>query len=192
MFIHSSLTCGEWLTIGCLGLEQYSQLFVGDTVSVSFYDEHGELTRLAFDYKILSPEQGEPHAWSLLLVEHINMHIPLVCAGRMTDDGLVVAYRHNKIFALESSGICSAVVHFHRAKENKKLVANNNTEYDAIYPQNGDIYRAGIKVLQPKTGHIYQCKAWPFSEFCKVGDEQSAMFEPGIGESWTMAWELIK
>jgi hypothetical protein len=191
VFIHSSLTCGEWLTIGCLGLDQYSQLFVGDTVSVSFYDEHGELTQLAFDYEILSPEQGEPHAWSLLVVEHINMHIPLVCAGRMTEQGLVVAYRYNKIFALESSGICSAVVHFNRAEKNKKLITVNSLGYDAVYPQNGDMYSAGTKVLQPKTGHIYQCKAWPFSEFCRV-NENSAMFEPGVGESWAMAWQQIQ
>ena len=53
------------------------------------------------------------------------------------------------------------------------------------------MYSAGTKVLQPKTGHIYQCKAWPFSEFCRV-DEHNTMFEPGVGESWTMAWQQIQ
>ncbi|TMO20544.1 chitin-binding protein, partial [Pseudoalteromonas sp. S4741] len=77
--MHSSYPCGDWLTNGWLGRVQYSQRFVGATGSVSFSDEHGELTQLAFDYEILSSEQGEPLAWRLLVVEHIKMHIPLVC-----------------------------------------------------------------------------------------------------------------
>ena len=52
-------------------------------------------------------------------------------------------------------------------------------------------YNAGTKVLQPKTGHVYQCRPWPFNEFCRASDDKKFMFEPGVGQSWAMAWQQI-
>jgi acyl-CoA thioesterase FadM len=80
--MHTSLACGKWSPIGCLN--HHTQLFVDDVVSVTFYDTQGELVSLSFNYKITSQEQGDPQAWPRLVAEHINVHIPLVSAGRMT------------------------------------------------------------------------------------------------------------
>lgn len=188
--MHTSLVCGKWTPIGCLN--QDVQLSIGDSVVVTFYDMQGELVDLSFSYEVTVSEQGGPNAWPRLIAEYINVHVPLVSAGRMTDTGLVVAYRYNQIFALESSGICKADVSFNCLAKRNMSVIENSAEYDSVYPAGGDNYNAGIKVLQPKTGHIYQCKAWPFSEYCRVNGEQSAMFEPGVGKSWAMAWQQVK
>lgn len=189
MFMHTSLACGKWSTIGCLN--HHTQLFIGDVVSVTFYDMQGELVSLSFDYKITSLEQGEPHAWPRLVAEHINVHVPLVSAGKMTEQGLIVAYRNNEIFALQSSGICKAHVDFHCIAKCDERVVNNLDTYDYVYPENCENYNAGTKVLQPKTGHVYQCRPWPFNEFCRTNDDNKSMFEPGVGQSWAMAWQQI-
>ncbi|WP_405598416.1 MULTISPECIES: chitin-binding protein [unclassified Pseudoalteromonas] len=187
--MHTSLACGKWSTIGCLS--HHTQLFIGDVVSVTFYDMQGELVSLSFDYKITTLEQGESHAWPRLVAEYINVHIPLVSAGQMTEQGLVVGYRHNEIFALQSSGICKASVDFHCIAKCDERKVKTSDAYDYIYPENSDIYNAGTNVLQPKTGKIYQCKPWPFNEFCRASGDEKLMFEPGVGKSWAMAWLQI-
>ncbi|BED90701.1 hypothetical protein PspMM1_31690 [Pseudoalteromonas sp. MM1] len=160
-------------------------------VSVTFSDMQGELVDLSFNYKITSLEQGEPHAWPRLVAEYINVHVPLVSAGRMTKQGLVVGYRNNEIFALESSGINKAKVEFHCVAKCDNLIQYNDQEYDYVYPQCSENYNAGTKVLQLKTGYIYQCKAWPFSRFCRTNNDKDPSFEPGVGKSWAMAWTKV-
>ncbi|WP_199524500.1 chitin-binding protein [Pseudoalteromonas sp. bablab_jr011] len=187
--MHSSLASGKWLPIGCLN--HHTQLFVGDTVVVTFYDMQGELVDLSFNYRITSTDEGEPHNWPRLVAEHINVHIPLVEAGKMTEQGLVVAYRSNQIYALEGSGITHAKVAFNCIAKCKERAVDNPQYYDYVYPQACSDYSAGVKVLQPKTGHIYRCKPWPFSEFCRVKDSHNPLFEPGVGKSWAMAWQQI-
>jgi hypothetical protein len=187
--MHASLVCGEWTPIGCLN--QNVQLSIGDSVHVTFYDMQGELVDLSFSYKVTALDQGEPSVWPRLIAEYINVHIPLVSAGRMTDDGIIVAYRDNQVFTLESSGITTAKVEFSCSHKAQSLVVSNTLEYDYIYPAGGASYNAGDKVLHPHSGHIFQCKPWPFSELCRVTNEQSAMFEPGVGKSWSMAWQKI-
>jgi hypothetical protein len=187
--MHSSLASGKWLPIGCLN--HHTQLFVGDTVVVTFYDMQGELVDLSFNYRITSTDEGEPHNWPRLVAEHINVHIPLVEAGKMTEQGLVVAYRSNQIYALEDSGITHAKVAFNCIAKCKERAVDNPQDYDYVYPQACSDYSAGVKVLQPKTGHIYRCKPWPFSEFCRVKDSHNPLFEPGVGKSWAMAWQQI-
>ncbi|WP_404341848.1 chitin-binding protein [Pseudoalteromonas mariniglutinosa] len=184
--MHSSLASGKWLPIGCLN--HHTQLFVGDTVIVTFYDTQGELVDLSFNYSIKHHDEGEPHNWPRLVAEYINVHIPLVEAGKMTAQGLVIAYRSNQIYALEDSGITQAKVAFRCIAKCEVQQQQQPSEYDYIYPQCCHQYNAGVKVLQPKTGHIYMCKPWPFSEFCRVKEGEDSLFEPGIGQSWTMAW----
>ncbi|MDP2633535.1 MAG: chitin-binding protein [Pseudoalteromonas sp.] len=186
--MHSSLTCGEWSTIGCLN--HHTRLFVGDMVTVTFYDAQGELVDLSFDYKITSSEQGEPQSWPRYIAEHINMYIPLVEAGKMTEHGLVVAYRSNQIYALKGSGIINAELTFHCIAQcdNEK---KDEPAYDYVYPNKSCDYNAGVKVLQPKTGLIYRCKPWPFDQFCKVKEESNPLYEPGVGQSWGLAWQQV-
>ena len=161
--MHTSLACGEWSTIGCLN--HHTQLFIGDVVKVTFYDMQGELISLSFDFKITSFEQGEPHAWPRLIAEHIN-----------------------KIFALQSSGICKAHIDFHCIAKCDDRDVSTQRLYEYVYPEHSERYNAGTKVLQPKDGCIYQCRPWPFNEFCRKAKDKQSIFEPGIGKSWAMAW----
>ncbi|QKG98529.1 N-acetylglucosamine-binding protein GbpA [Shewanella oneidensis MR-1] len=59
---------------------------------------------------------------------------------------------------------------------------------DFIFPEGIKSYVAGTKVLQPKTGKVYQCKPWPYNGYCVQWSPTATGFEPGIGNSWTMAW----
>ena len=188
--MHTSLACGKWSTIGCLN--HHTQLLVGDVIKIMFFDTQGELACLSFDYEITAPDQGDPHNWPRLVADYINMHIPLVNAGKMTSDGLVVAYRENKIFSLKGSGICKAHVEFHCAAKLDEYQGLNQCEYDYIFPEHCQSYNVGTNVLQPKTGDIYQCRSWPFNELCRTANKKDSLFEPGIGESWPMAWIKVK
>ncbi|CAM4267140.1 chitin-binding protein [Pseudoalteromonas ostreae] len=186
--MHTSLACGNWMPIGCLN--HHTQLFVGDMVTVTFYDTQGELVDLSFKYEIITEEQGEPHNWPRYVAEYINTHIPLVEAGRMTEQGLVVAYRSNQIYALEGCGIIRAELTFQCIAKCDDYQAVK-PEYDYIYPEKCGVYNAGVKVLQPKTGLIYKCKPWPFSQFCNVKEEKNPLYEPGVGQSWHLAWQQV-
>lgn len=59
---------------------------------------------------------------------------------------------------------------------------------DFIFPEGIKSYVAGTKVLQPKTGKVYQCKPWPYNGYCVQWSPTATGFEPGVGSSWTMAW----
>lgn len=63
------------------------------------------------------------------------------------------------------------------------------TEFDFVFPENIGDYKAGIKVLQPKTGSVYECKPFPYEGYCKQYNANATAFEPGIGHSWQMAWD---
>ncbi|OUS73878.1 chitin-binding protein [Pseudoalteromonas sp. A601] len=186
--MHSSLACGKWSAIGCLN--HHTQLFIGDMVTVTFYDMQGELVDLSFDYKITNSEQGEPQNWPRRIAEHINMYIPLIEAGKMTEQGLVIGYRSNQIYALDGSGITQAELTFHCVAQCDDW-EQAKPAYDYIYPDKSNDYNAGVKVLQPKTGMIYKCKPWPFDRFCKVKEENNPLYEPGVGQSWDLAWQQL-
>lgn len=188
--MHTSLACGKWSTIGCLS--HHVQLFVDDVIKITFFDAQSELSSFSFDYKITLPSQGDPHNWPRIVADYINMHIPLVNAGKIINGGLVVAYKGNKIFSLKSSGICKARVEFYCAAKLDKDDVISQSEYDYIFPEQCQSYHVGTKVLQPKTGDIYQCRAWPFNELCRTANKKDSLFEPGLGESWPMAWIKVK
>lgn len=60
--------------------------------------------------------------------------------------------------------------------------------YDYVFPENLSEYKEGTTVLA-KDGNIYQCKPWPYDGYCKQWTANSNGFEPGVGHSWSMAWD---
>lgn len=61
-------------------------------------------------------------------------------------------------------------------------------EYDFVYPQGKEHYKAGVKVFQEKTGEVYECKPFPYAGWCP---QSPAHYEPGTGSSWQDAWNLM-
>ena len=96
--MHTSLACGNWMPIGCLN--HHTQLFVGDMVTVTFYDTQGELVDLSFQYEIITEEQGEPHNWPRFVAEYINTHIPLVEAGRMLSPHMIISILKSVVYIM--------------------------------------------------------------------------------------------
>ena len=60
--------------------------------------------------------------------------------------------------------------------------------YDYRFPEGLKIYKAGTRVLQAKTGHIYTCRPWPQSGYCTQWSPGATHFEPGVGSHWQDAW----
>ena len=65
---------------------------------------------------------------------------------------------------------------------------NPGGEADYTFPEQLSAYKAGTLVLQPKTGKVYECKAWPYNGYCVQWSAGSNQFEPGVGSAWNMAW----
>jgi predicted carbohydrate-binding protein with CBM5 and CBM33 domain len=66
-------------------------------------------------------------------------------------------------------------------------------EYDFVYPQGISEYKAGTKVLQPKTNEVFECLEFPYSGYCKQYSPTANQYEPGdgIGSHWHMAWKKL-
>lgn len=62
-------------------------------------------------------------------------------------------------------------------------------DYDFVFPQGLSDYKAGTKVLQPKTNEVFECKPFPESGYCKQYSPTANGFEPGVGAHWHMAWD---
>ena len=60
--------------------------------------------------------------------------------------------------------------------------------YDFIFPAALSGYRSGTRVLQPKTGDIYECRPFPREGWCRSYSHNDSQYEPGIGEAWQEAW----
>lgn len=60
--------------------------------------------------------------------------------------------------------------------------------YDFEFPQSIASYKAGTRVLQPKTGDVFECKPFPFEGWCKNYSESANQYEPGVGSNWQDAW----
>ncbi|RPH29622.1 N-acetylglucosamine-binding protein GbpA [Buttiauxella warmboldiae] len=69
---------------------------------------------------------------------------------------------------------------------------DNNPAYSAVFPEGIASYAAGTRVLQPADGKVYQCKPWPYSGYCKQWSSNARGFEPGVGDSWEMAWIKVE
>ncbi len=185
----TSLPVAEWIAVG--SFSDHTQLFRGDQISVNLYDDKGLLPDLSFVFAICSDEQGEPHNWPREVAEHINTHIPFLRAGRRMDQGWIVAYRDNRIYALKYSGIDKVDLSFKCiAKPMRKKVVDDG-DYDHIYPINHESYKDGDRVLHLETGKIYRCKPWPYIEFCRLGRKMHEQYEPGVGLNWSWAWQQI-
>ena len=61
-------------------------------------------------------------------------------------------------------------------------------EFDAVFPEGIKEYKAGTKVLQPKTDKVYECKPFPFSGWCGLYSPSANGYEPGVGSNWADAW----
>ncbi|MDP4572966.1 N-acetylglucosamine-binding protein GbpA [Pseudomonas sp. LPH60] len=66
--------------------------------------------------------------------------------------------------------------------------ADVSAQYDYVFPQGLQSYKAGTLVLQPKDGQVYECKPLPFSSYCKQFTTGMNVFEPGVGSSWEWGW----
>lgn len=64
-------------------------------------------------------------------------------------------------------------------------------DYDFVFPEGISEYTAGTKVLQPKSGEVFECKPFPDSGYCKQYSPTANGFEPGEGEHWHMAWNKL-
>lgn len=64
-------------------------------------------------------------------------------------------------------------------------------KYDYVFPQGLKSYKPGTRVLQPKSGMIYQCKPFPFSGYCVQWSQYATHYEPAVGSHWHMAWDEV-
>lgn len=64
-------------------------------------------------------------------------------------------------------------------------------EYDFVFPQGLASYKAGTKVLQPKTNEVYECKQWPADGYCKQYSPSANGYEPGVGAHSHAAWDKL-
>jgi chitin-binding protein len=68
------------------------------------------------------------------------------------------------------------------------LKAAGDQNYDFEFPQSIASYKAGTRVLQPKTGEVFECKPFPFEGWCKIYSASANNYEPGVGGNWQDAW----
>jgi len=69
-----------------------------------------------------------------------------------------------------------------------QLKAAGSEGYDFEFPQSIASYKAGTRVLQPKTGDVFECKPFPYEGWCKTYSESATQYEPGVGSHWQDAW----
>lgn len=62
--------------------------------------------------------------------------------------------------------------------------------YDQVFPAGLSAYKAGTRVLQNKTGRVYECKPEPYAGWCRVWSASNTAYEPGVGAAWADAWIL--
>ena len=63
-----------------------------------------------------------------------------------------------------------------------------DAKYDYVFPENLKTYTEGTVVLQPKDGHTYKCKPFPYSGYCAQFSSNANHYEPGVGSHWQDAW----
>jgi chitin-binding protein len=63
--------------------------------------------------------------------------------------------------------------------------------HDYVFPQGIELYREGVRVLQPKNGVVYQCKPFPAEGWCRIYSASSNNYEPGVGAQWQDAWDAL-
>lgn len=53
--------------------------------------------------------------------------------------------------------------------------------YDYVFPDNVASYTAGTIGPQPKDNRLYQCRPYPYSNYCYQWSATANQYEPGIG-----------
>jgi chitin-binding protein len=66
----------------------------------------------------------------------------------------------------------------------------DSVAYTYVFPDGLASYDAGVNVLQPRDGNIYECKPFPYSGYCRQWSASAIQYEPGIGSDWQNAWIL--
>ncbi|MBU2971174.1 chitin-binding protein [Pseudoalteromonas sp. C2R02] len=186
----AGLSPGNWVNIG--QIPTHHHLNKNDEVLIQIFDGKGYLPELSFNHLINSTENGAPSVWPKQIAKYINKHFTLLQAGRyIHSDNIQPCVSKNNIYALSSSNITQTRVLIKfavkRIKDEDSSVAITPS-YDYVFPKHRNDYRAGDKVLNPKTNKIYQCKPWPYTEFCRLGTHMNEQYEPGIGKNWSLAW----
>lgn len=69
-----------------------------------------------------------------------------------------------------------------------QLKAAGSEGYDFEFPQSIASYKAGTRVLQPKTGEVFECKPFPYEGWFKTYSESATQYEPGVGSHGQDAW----
>lgn len=64
----------------------------------------------------------------------------------------------------------------------------NGGAHEYVFPDGLKNYKAGTRVLQPKTGKVYTCKPFPYSGYCIQWSPSATHYEPGTGSHWREAW----
>jgi hypothetical protein len=70
------------------------------------------------------------------------------------------------------------------------LAGDSFKSHDYVFPEGISAYEGGTRVLQLKTGRVYECKGFPYTQYCRQWTAQSTLFEPGTGSNWMAAWDL--
>lgn len=68
------------------------------------------------------------------------------------------------------------------------LVEADNAGHDYVFPQSIQAYKAGTRVLQSKTGEVFECKPFPAEGWCRAYSQSASHYEPGVGSHWADAW----
>ncbi|WP_343597644.1 hypothetical protein [Pseudomonas sp.] len=68
------------------------------------------------------------------------------------------------------------------------LVPGAGENYDHLFPVGLASYKAGTRVLQPKTGAVFECRPFPHEGWCRTYSQSDDQYEPGIGKAWREAW----
>ncbi|BBH43836.1 N-acetylglucosamine-binding protein GbpA [Pseudomonas sp. KU43P] len=68
------------------------------------------------------------------------------------------------------------------------LLEGGDAQYDFVYPQSMAAYKEGTRVLQGKTGEVFECMPFPAEGWCRIYSENANNYEPGVGSNWQDAW----
>lgn len=77
---------------------------------------------------------------------------------------------------------------FQELKELSMTGEGASQEYDAVFPEGLKNYTVGTRVLQEKTGKVYECLPIGNGGFCTQYTPSSTQFEPGTGSDWEVTW----
>ncbi|MFS2225651.1 M12 family metallo-peptidase [Pantoea sp. B65] len=64
-------------------------------------------------------------------------------------------------------------------------------QYDYRYPDQKEKYVEGTRVLGSDQ-HIYRCKPFPYSGWCRIYSPSANHYEPGAGSHWQDAWTRVE